>query len=400
MRAREFITEALLLEDKIQYIASQLGDRILAAAGLDQSHVFHNDPEAIVRHISKWVGMKYLQWAVNRFVAGEYELIDLVELQEDLTEFVKISQSLPQEQRDLNKIKSLDGLRAILKPFADIEIKSKKQKEREMKQALYDNGEIEVYYKDNGLTILIPKTMKAAIYIGRGTEWCTAYTEAPNQFHEYNNGPLYTIITKKLGKMQFHFQNNEFKDAQNKTLDSGAWRDLVTEYPQLVDIFKKQARDYFAFNLLPSGQYVNWHSIIEKAVPAIMALVGPDLKKIVKKLTARSELFDKVMGSPEAKKLLIKDVTSFKMGHKLAETAKHVMSGNVYVDAAYLSLLRYFMWNTKSFTYLTERGSVSEVKAFYKELARSIADEFGDYENPNNRIIMILKEFAKMAMQS
>lgn len=101
---------------------------------------------------------------------------------------------------------------------------------------------IEPIYKSDRLAILQPNTRAAACELGKGTEWCTSSTEAQNYFWDYaTDGPLYVILTDKMGKFQFHFESNQFMDVHDDPISKDVQKQLVDNYPELKEIFAKQA---------------------------------------------------------------------------------------------------------------------------------------------------------------
>jgi hypothetical protein len=89
--------------------------------------------------------------------------------------------------------------------------------------------------------IYVPKTERAACYLGVNTEWCTSYghyslnpehTEHTNQFENYSKkDPLYILINKKDNnlKYQFHFGSNQFMDAGDRGIGIQKFFETNTE---------------------------------------------------------------------------------------------------------------------------------------------------------------------------
>ncbi len=101
---------------------------------------------------------------------------------------------------------------------------------------------IKLIYKSDRLAVLQPNTEAAACELGKGTEWCTAYTDAENYYWTYApDGPIYIILTDKMGKVQFHFESDQFQDVHNDELSKEDKEKLVSAYPELKEIFAEQA---------------------------------------------------------------------------------------------------------------------------------------------------------------
>ena len=61
--------------------------------------------------------------------------------------------------------------------------------------------------------IYIPHSEEASRFLGRGTKWCTAYTDIPTYFNTYNKqGPLYVLVTPQGKKFQVHLETSQWMD--------------------------------------------------------------------------------------------------------------------------------------------------------------------------------------------
>lgn len=103
---------------------------------------------------------------------------------------------------------------------------------------------IKLIYKSDRLAILQPNTRAAACELGKGTEWCTSSTESENYFWTYApDGPLYVILTDKMGKFQFHFESGQFANVHDEMLSNEERVELIKAYPELTEIFGDEAMD-------------------------------------------------------------------------------------------------------------------------------------------------------------
>jgi len=231
------LLEHILLEDKIEFIANRMGDRIMQSLRKDAPNSNVTDPREAIRIMSKHTGMKYLQVVCNWYANHDFKIEDLGRIKRELDKFDKIKPHLEPKERDINQYKHSSDVYDIVQRFAASgeNTESGKSKARQAKKGS------EVYYKDNDLTVIIPKTEEAACYYGKGTRWCTS-GEDDNAFDEYNErGPLYIIITKDNEKFQFHFESEQFMDAKD---DSVELDDLTKSYPVLKKVFSKQAHKH------------------------------------------------------------------------------------------------------------------------------------------------------------
>lgn len=119
------------------------------------------------------------------------------------------------KSNNIDDYKSVDDLYNEFSSMKDeLKTTSKRSQEKDVKK------DVKKVYEDSKWLVVIPLTQESSCYYGKGTQWCTAAVESENYFETYNNsGSLYININKKTGdKYQFHFQREEFRDAQNDDL--------------------------------------------------------------------------------------------------------------------------------------------------------------------------------------
>lgn len=201
---------------------------------------------------------KYVRWLTNIYLSlinrgtGK-ALEDLPAVQEPLQAFVQNFNQLSPQERNIENYKTIDQLKQAMADYSveeepDAEILGHGddyiQDPQTGQRRRMTLGEIrkKAYAESkklnfSGIDVYIPTTRVAAKYLGRGTDWCTAYTKAENRFEEYNkNGTLYIIMVRGAGsaddesrtgnvqKYQFYipnegFSNNaEFKDKNDKEI--------------------------------------------------------------------------------------------------------------------------------------------------------------------------------------
>jgi len=104
---------------------------------------------------------------------------------------------------------------------------------------------IKPIFTSDRVAVLQANSKAAACELGRGTEWCTAATETENAFWNYaTGGPLYVIITDKMGKFQFSFDSNQFMDVHDHPLNDEKKAELVKNYPELRKVFGVEALEH------------------------------------------------------------------------------------------------------------------------------------------------------------
>lgn len=163
---------------------------------------------------------KYAKWLLSLYRTQNLKIEDLYKATEYLTYFNKYINKI--EVKDINKYKNLPELYSIVKEFipqddSQEEIATSKSDEvRRMKK------DVKKIYEDSDWLILTPLTKEAAIYYGKGTQWCTAAEESYNYFNDYSSkGPLFINIDKRNNrKYQFHFETNQFMDEEDRRLSS------------------------------------------------------------------------------------------------------------------------------------------------------------------------------------
>jgi hypothetical protein len=162
---------------------------------------------------------KNTQWMLNIILKGAMPIEDLDQARMYLKRFAEVRSRLQPDQRDINRYKSLPDLFAVLEPFEDKEIVSKRAEDRALEKKMLEQAK--VIYNGPDYRVLIPLTQEASCYFGINTQWCTAATTARNHFPSYNaRGPLYIILEKKTNtRWQFHPSSHEWKNEQNASID-------------------------------------------------------------------------------------------------------------------------------------------------------------------------------------
>jgi len=163
---------------------------------------------------------KYLQWITKMYINGEFLLYeDMETLSTLLTTFSNHKRGM--EKKDINQYKSLSELSKATRKFIETGTDST------IEQRFLANGEAEIVFNDDEHTIIIPKTEEASRYYTKekfATEWCTAY---PDHFNEYSSvGSLYMIIPKDESNevYQVHFESNSEGTIHDMDFDYQPWQ--------------------------------------------------------------------------------------------------------------------------------------------------------------------------------
>ena len=185
---------------------------------------------------------QYVPWIIRMYVnTPSLKFEDAVsKVNEPLKKFFKLvsKKQIPAPNNDIGRIKDLAALVQTVDQYPDVVDQPKD----------VDRGQSKAYYEDNQIRVVVPQDETAACYYGQGTKWCTA-AQNNNMFDRYNqDGEMYIILPKQPAypgeKYQLHFSTKQFmneKDQRTSLIE------LRSRFPQLADIFAKQATE---FNIL------------------------------------------------------------------------------------------------------------------------------------------------------
>jgi hypothetical protein len=177
---------------------------------------------------------KFSKWILKQYQKNGLKLEDLYKVNEYLRTFIKYNDRI--EDKNINNYKTINDLYSVVAKFDEpdpINIYTK-ESEKRISEKLINDGEAEIFYNDNKLLVVIPKTRGASCHFGKKTQWCTARDDDNNQFDYYNKrGRLYTIINKQNPEIRhlLHIQEGQFMDID----DEPAYCDSII--PE--DLFKK-----------------------------------------------------------------------------------------------------------------------------------------------------------------
>ena len=109
------LLKELLVEARVDYIAQQMGDKILAAYQRDNGRkvMIAADPLNIVKFLSK-AGPEYIQWIVRQYIAGQFKMEDIPQIKSDLDKFKQLCKSKSLPSNDLNQFPTLMSLRQTM----------------------------------------------------------------------------------------------------------------------------------------------------------------------------------------------------------------------------------------------------------------------------------------------
>lgn len=240
---------------------------------------------------------KYSKILLSLYMKGNLKLEDLPKANEYLTYVYK--HNVPLKINDINDLSDIFKLvnKYILRGETSIS---------EFLKDLNPN-EYEIPYQNDKWIIFIPKTERAACYIGSNTEWCTSwgkystspkYKDRSNYFKSYNEtSPLYIIINKddNRDKYQFHFSSGQFMDVNDKRINLSSFiqnNPDIGEY-FLPGLYKKLSKEEKENNI------DKWHKLPDNITnlyikkqygddnnPAIKMLISGDFNQIMDELNS------------------------------------------------------------------------------------------------------------------
>jgi len=233
----------LLLEYNEQRLIHDFGDKLVKRYSNSKAA-----PKAIIKSIAEldptpnkeltfWLAMNYANKGISRFEDIASRAVPALLKFKALLRKPNLQPPLP--VRDMNQIKGLSALEDITEKYEEKEAISNSEKAAAEEQKFYDTKKAILFYNDDQIKVVIPRTVAAAQFFGKGTRWCTAAKD-DNRFTYYNKqGPLYIVILKGTNtKYQFHWEANQFMDAKDEGINPN---ELAEKYPILWKIFKPVA---------------------------------------------------------------------------------------------------------------------------------------------------------------
>ncbi len=253
------------------------------------------------KELTFWLAMNYAKDQIHRFEDIGSRAVPNLEKFKVLLRKPNLNPKLP--TRDINQIQGLSELEKIIDLYEPKQTESGKELERQAKEEMFKTGQAELVYKDKDVTVIVPKTKKAAMLFGQGTRWCTS-AKRDNRFDSYNKqGPLYIIMAGGK-KYQWHFKSGQFMNAEDNEVDP---IELAEKYPVLVDILSPETTGNFWERLMKSPYSAVKRKIAENPNTSaeILALLAKNNNSTVRWKVAKNS-----STSPETLALLAKDYSN------------------------------------------------------------------------------------------
>jgi hypothetical protein len=169
-----------------------------------------------------------LRWLAECYARDGYLLEDLSKARETLELYSKHRNSLAPEHRDILRFSKLADLWNVVAPYNRTEpVLTSRAKERLLKARVYE--ETTVLWEDDEFRMVIPQTVLASRWWGRGTQWCTAMSkgEGEESFKMYNrHAPLVIIQRRSDGRKAQAYASClgslEIMDENDRPIERGA----------------------------------------------------------------------------------------------------------------------------------------------------------------------------------
>lgn len=255
---------SMLLEDRADYIATNLKAKLEAAAQRDTGQAM--DSKAVVDELKKAdpdPQGKNLQFLANMYVSGQFKMEDRERVKTDIEQFMKSRRGIaaklkepgneelagkyPNGVNDLLQLKSLNDLYDLVDltgGAADVSGKEVARQEMQGANKVIDTPNFKVY---------IPQTQEAACRIGSGTRWCTAGDKNNMFSHYHSQGPLYIIMANvggKLRKWQLHYESGQYMDERDQSISQADIAQL-SKIPEYTDFLNCLIVKYYGKYLPP-----------------------------------------------------------------------------------------------------------------------------------------------------
>lgn len=261
--------------------------------------------------------------------------------------FLKKTNVLHVNSRDINQYKTLTKFLDMVKPYmikddGDDSVHTLDHKELQCihnfvelgKDCDKETGSAELVFENSKWVIVITHNKTANSEFGKYTTWCTAGTRWGSMFDSYHGrGELFVLIRKGYGskkaikqhpeyRLQFHFEDDQFMDANDRRIDINKF---LYDNKEVKNYFKS----YIIKTALPKRRARNLRQMDE--IKYLLGLgFGDEIIKILKESKPESmdfsghiiemEYLENIGEVTSLKKL---DLTECKLTH-IPESIKHL----------------------------------------------------------------------------
>lgn len=189
----------------------------------------------------------------------------------EIFSFLKLTNVLAVESRDINKYKTINDFIDVVRPYmakdeGDDSVHTLDHKELACIHNFTNNtknpGKAELVFENNEWVIVITHDKEANTEFGKYTTWCTAGTRYASMFDSYHGrGELFVLIKKGYGskkeikanpavRLQFHFEDGQYMNAEDRSID-------INEFLFKNKDIKRYFRSYIIKRVLPHRRQKN-----------------------------------------------------------------------------------------------------------------------------------------------
>lgn len=189
----------------------------------------------------------------------------------DVFSFLKLTNVLSVDLRDINRYKTINEFIDVVRPYmakddGDDSVHTLDHKElaciHNYTKENKTDGKAELVFENNEWVIVITHDKEANVEFGKYTTWCTAGTRYGNMFDSYHGrGELFVLIKKGYGskkaikkdpavRLQFHFEDGQYMNAEDRSIN-------INDFLFNNKDIKKFFRGYIIKRVLPNRQQKN-----------------------------------------------------------------------------------------------------------------------------------------------
>jgi len=196
------------------------------------------------------VNGKYSKWLLNLYKSNNLRLEDLYKATPYLKAFNDFKYKLP--SNDIFNYKSLAELFKDVSEYVVSDDENLHTDEYKIK------GQYREVFRNDKYRIIIPKTLEASKYFGKGSGWCTINTD---DFEKYTKNQkldkpdencLFIIKSKdNTHSKQFHFKERQFMDFYDYPIDIGVFlndnADIKNYFSSIINDLRPYYMDFNEF---------------------------------------------------------------------------------------------------------------------------------------------------------
>ncbi len=234
-----------LLEDRVDFLAANMGHKLIAAAHNDHSANDLKSPADIVSELKKadpTPNHASLQFLVNMYVTGQFKMEDINKIKHELILFYDVRKHLT--NKDLINYKTLDSLYDATEPLATVPVEPSK---REEKKNIKEEGATPIVTSDVFKAVMVTTAEAAKIY-GANTKWCTTNKGTCDNY--LKKGPLFVIMVKKpkenrWSKFQLHAGTDQFMDERDRPISQVTIK-MLSKFPEYTKFMNYVINHHYA----------------------------------------------------------------------------------------------------------------------------------------------------------